>query len=197
LDAVGELLARPTADRELREIVSQPNWKPDPTRQTSVDGARRWCTGVLRNTFGPPSSAPWVAIKREQGLCDTIRCQYEAGPYYLHIAQTIYVLCINVRLNKSVEPGQSLQLVSRVANEIFSSGPNMKFKIEGDFGRGMWGRRDIPDSELSDHDWPNWSELLRWWCVADRISFITLKTEGGPTREVIDPSLPFNTSWFK
>jgi hypothetical protein len=197
LDAVGELLARPAADRELLDIVSQPDWKPDPARQTAVESARRWCAGVLRAPFGPPSSARFVAMKRDHGLCDTVRCQYQAGPYRLHIAQTIYVLCVNVRMDKPVEAGQALEIASRVANEIFSAGPGMKFKLDGDWMSGKWGRRDIAEAERSDPEWPNWSELIRWWCVGERISYLTLKTDGGPTREVIDPSLPFNTSWFK
>ncbi len=197
LDVVGELLAGPSAEKRLQDIASRPDWTPDPALQKPVDSARRWCDAVLRPQFRPKASARFVGFRREEGLCDTVRCEYESGPYRLHVAQTVYVICIDVRFSGPVNRAQAPQVAERVAGEILNAGPGMRFRLDGEFGGGVWGRRELAESEMSDPEWPSWSELLRWWCVGDRISFVTLKTEGGPTREVIVPAASFNASWFR
>jgi len=195
LDVVGQLLAKPGAEirAELQRIRSLAGWQPDPLYRDAAAEARRRSQGLLREPFRPAPFVRFAGFPHEADLCDTVRAEYQAGNRSVHVAQTIYVICFHVRNVGGAGPGSALDLASKAANEMLNYPRPVQFTLEGELDGGSWGKREL---EGPEPDYPGWRDLMRWWMVADGIAFITLKTIGGPTREVIAPGQQYNASWF-
>ncbi len=143
----------------------------------------------------PPRATQFHVFDLESDVCDTIRCEYRVGERLLHLAQSRYVICIQLT-SKEFDTIPPLPEVARVASEIIRDAESVMFTQHGTFNGGPYGHR-VPEAAIgSSNGFPNWQLDLRWWYQERKLNFVTIKSAGGPTREVIAGDLPTNVHWF-
>ena len=198
LDEIGLHLAQPSplTEERMQSIALIQDWRPEAHFKRPIEEARLWCAEMLTARFRPPIGCRFVGFEGEAGVCDTVRCEYRANDYQFHIAQSLYVICIQLRMENPIAPAKALEFVSGLSKEVFTGEGDFKFAQIGEFKNGVWGRVVFQDDVTLEMLSPGWQEAMRWWCVGNRVSFITLKTCGGDTREVIRPDAALNVSWF-
>ena len=162
----------------------------------SLEEARSYLNGWLREEFRPPSGTIFVAFPREAGSFDIVRARYYTKKHEIEVAQSQHILVLRIR-GLSSRPGSSaLQRIGEAAHRVFLQGDLIHPKSLGADAKHEYGEQAIGKHGPIDPDWPHWIDDLLWFADERELGFVLLKASGGPTRAVIGFEDAFNINWF-
>jgi hypothetical protein len=163
----------------------------------SLEEARSYLNGWLREEFRPPSGTIFVAFAREAGRFDVIRARYVTKKCEIEVAQTQHILVLRIRGLSSRTGSSALQRIEETAHKIFLEGDRIHPKTSGADAKYQYGEQQIGESGPVDPDWPHWIDSMLWFADQRELGFVLLKASGGPTRAVISFAEEFNVKWFE
>ena len=192
-----QLITIPESSRRtLDDLDAGKPLKNPPDSEQSLISARGWLEAPFLDCCKAPPRTKLAAIRAENACCDVIRARYQNGGYAFEVAQSRYLLNIKIS-GFPARPGLSpAQRAEQAARQVLAVGDRVRLATIGQVGELIIGKQSLPENERVDPQWPHWIDSLRWWSRRDEIGFLTLKSVGGPTREVIGPFEEMNQRWF-
>lgn len=201
-DPIGfQLIDIPSASQR---VLRGPSEMPDDATETTLsteDGARRaaeeaksWLRAILKNTYEPSGRTRFLAFRLEEGVCDVVRAVYSIEHYQIATGQSRHMISITVSgFEADTQASSSLEIAEDLARLLLENGERVNFDQRGNLRGGVYGKQiSTRDAEKRD-----WMSFMHWWKHGNRVSFLTLKKEGGPTMEVISPEAEANRDWFE
>ena len=147
----------------------------------------------LANRYVPPKGINHVAIAKEGGVCDVVRCRWLVGASTLELAQTHHIL--SLRVGPCPFDLTGLEAIRACVLELFVPGVGLVLDEAGSEPGAAWGEQNVAAAGQAS-TWPHWRDKMRWWYEHGDVGFVTLKADGSTTREIISSWEDLNRTWF-